>query len=292
MGEIKYDWVPLGGFPKYLQFKPQHKVHCRKSGEGRVGLKVLSVFLIFLITIDGTFARPMNQRNSHKKKVRSKAPKPKWVNPCGINPQFIKNHALQAYHEIMPLTDRELLQNVILSARNALIHSDAFKEKFVRRTFSTPSWEEHHQYWKDQRLDWLPSYQDIPKHLSEKVHHSHLSSLKMDSALLKIYNYLQKIAVGLEQVVMDQAVYDGDFIQEFNEAEYKLKAVLCELQVAMLERGIEQEQDVSRDIMPDESKYMEDSSYRNQRDWYIYRDYMNGLEYVIHSFDHLKKLDQ
>jgi hypothetical protein len=27
------------------------------------------------------------------------------------------------------------------------------------------------------------------------------------------------------QVVLDQAVYDGGFIQEFNEAEYKLKAV-------------------------------------------------------------------
>ena len=36
----------------------------------------------------------------------------------------------------------------------------------------------------------------------------------------------------------------------------------------------------------------EDSSYRNLRDWYIYRDYMNGLEYVIHAFDHLKKHHQ
>ena len=31
--------------------------------------------------------------------------------------------------------------------------------------------------------------------------------------------------MGLEEVVLDQALFDGEFIQEFNEAEYKLKAV-------------------------------------------------------------------
>ena len=40
-----------------------------------------------------------------------------------------------------------------------------------------------------------------------------------------MYNYLQRFAVGLEVMVEDQAVYDGQFIMEFNEAEYKLKAV-------------------------------------------------------------------
>ena len=49
--------------------------------------------------------------------------------------------------------------------------------------------------------------------------------MQLEPALSKIYSYLQRLAVGLEQVVLDQAVYDGDFIQEFNEAEYKLKAV-------------------------------------------------------------------
>lgn len=40
-----------------------------------------------------------------------------------------------------------------------------------------------------------------------------------------IYGYLQRLAVGLEQVVLDQNVYDGRFMEEFNEAEFKLKAV-------------------------------------------------------------------
>ena len=51
---------------------------------------------------------------------------------------------------------------------------------------------------------------------------------QLDTALQRIYNYLQRFAVGLEEVVLDQALFDGEFIQEFNEAEYKLKAVSWE----------------------------------------------------------------
>ena len=206
----------------------------------------------------------------------------------------------------------------------------------VQSTFSSRSWEEHHETWKEHRYEWLPSWQEIPKHLHEALATPHLSKLKvrvnkasqdgdqgnvplvpsarkcpyggrwdcllsvgsskakreaslvatcnagnanpsgqhlsliftpeehrtvlerasqtmirnwpsrcndafmmneaftrsvtsfpfqLDSALKRMYNYLQRFAVGLEVMVEDQAMYDGDFIMEFNEAEYKLKAV-------------------------------------------------------------------
>ena len=57
-------------------------------------------------------------------------PKPKWVNPCGIDPRFVQHHAV-FYHDVTPLSDHELIQNILLSAKNALVHSDDFKEKFV-----------------------------------------------------------------------------------------------------------------------------------------------------------------
>ena len=65
--------------------------------------------------------------------------------------------------------------------------------------------------------------------------------------------------------------------------------MLCELQMAMLERDIEFGEDISREIMKDDVRDIQDQSYRNLRDWYIYRDYMNGLEYIIHAFDFLKR---
>jgi len=307
------DWVPHGGLPTCLtcHFVPKKEDGSDKQSpsESEIFTKhqnpyvawtritrnlrsLTSQLFILLLAVtllsEVVVARPM-YHNSRGRGRSRRGPKPKWVNPCGIDPVMAKNHALQMYHDVTPLSDQELIQNILLSAKNALVHSDDFKEKFVRRTFSTSSWRDHHETWKEQRYNWLPSWKDIPKHLHESLEGGHLQKLKLDTALARMYNYLQRFAVGLEEVVIDQALFDGEFIQEFNEAEYKLKAVLCELQMAMLERDIDIGTDVSRDIMKDDVRDIQDQSYRNLRDWYIYRDYMNGLEYVIHAFDHLKK---
>ena len=59
--------------------------------------------------------------------------KPKWINPCGISPSAMRKLASSfgAHYEVTPLSDRELLENVILAARNALKHSKYFKEDYV-----------------------------------------------------------------------------------------------------------------------------------------------------------------
>jgi hypothetical protein len=36
---------------------------------------------------------------------------------------------------VTPLSDKELIQNVILAAKNALLHSDDFKDNFVSNEF-------------------------------------------------------------------------------------------------------------------------------------------------------------
>ena len=68
-----------------------------------------------------------------------RGPKPKWVNPCGIDPVVARQHALQNHHKITPLTNSELITSILLSAKNALVHADDFKEKFVSRIFRLKS---------------------------------------------------------------------------------------------------------------------------------------------------------
>jgi hypothetical protein len=63
---------------------------------------------------------------------------------------------------------------------------------------------------------------------------------------------------------------------------------LCEIQAAMLERGVAQHDNITRQIMGSELRQVTNSSYRNVRDWVIFRDCMNGLEYVIQVFEHFK----
>ena len=47
----------------------------------------------------------------------------------------------------------------------------------------------------------------------------------MMSALQNTFTYLQKLAAGMEQVVADQAYNNGQFLTEFDRAQFELKTV-------------------------------------------------------------------
>lgn len=110
----------------------------------------------------------------------------------------------------------------------------------------------------------------------------------MDETLLNVYASLQKIAVGLEQIVWDQEDQNGPFLDNFRAAEYNLRALLCEIQMALYNRGVTMKDDIMRDSMSDEFRNMPDDTSRNLRDFLIYRDYMNALEYTKQVFEYLK----
>lgn len=95
----------------------------------------------------------------------------------------------------------------------------------VQKTFGLP-FEEHHERWIDNRYDWLPNTDnEIPKKLGKSVKSGHLESKGFDEFLKKIYEYLQKFAVGIEQVVWDQEKSNGEFQQHFNLTEVHLRKV-------------------------------------------------------------------
>ena len=91
-------------------------------------------FLILLQYHSGVLCTPLQQNS--RGSTYSPYPvsiKPKWINPCGISPSAMRKLASNfgAHYEVTPLSDRELLENVILAARNALKHSKYFKEDYV-----------------------------------------------------------------------------------------------------------------------------------------------------------------
>lgn len=95
----------------------------------------------------------------------------------------------------------------------------------VQKTFDLP-FEKHHERWIDNRYDWLPNTDnEIPKKLGKSVKSGHLESRGFDEFLKKIYEYLQKFAVGIEQIVWDQEKSNGEFQQQFNLTEVHLRKV-------------------------------------------------------------------
>lgn len=111
--------------------------------------------------------------------------------------------------------------------------------------------------------------------------------LQFKQTLLKVYVYLQKIAVGMEQVVWDEEDRNGEFKSSFAATEDFLHNVLCEIHTAIIENDLTVEESVTRDLMGEEYRNMDDTN-KNVRNWIIYRDYLNMLEYIVQVFNHFK----
>ncbi|KAK3919377.1 hypothetical protein KUF71_008504 [Frankliniella fusca] len=209
---------------------------------------------------------------------------PKWVNPCGLNKQDVEQDL--EYQGESAASVADIIQRIVTLSKNALDHAVRFRVAYVEDTFQK-EYSDHHNLWKSYKYDWLP---DIPKELGDKVDDEHLQKQKLEVALKDIYLYLQKYAVGLEQVVLDQKANGGSFKKEFDFEESLLRNVLCEVQVAMAEQGVLQHPDVTPDIM---AKSFRDpnmnTGWRNVRDWIILRDYMNGLEYIIQLLEYFSR---
>lgn len=209
---------------------------------------------------------------------------PKWVNPCGLAAEDFTGDL-----EVVQLTDSQLLHQVVVQAKTALMHAILFRDDYARRTYKI-DFADLHSTFKDQHYDWLPGPNEIPKELGENLNQEYLDRLELDTALIDAYEYMQKYAVGLEQIVWDQEDLQLEFRKQFKETEYKLRTVLCELQVALVERQLSSRPDVTRDIMKSDFRKVSSSeTFRNLRDWLIFRDYMNGLEYVVQVFEHLRR---
>lgn len=209
---------------------------------------------------------------------------PKWVNPCGLAADDFATGDL----DVVQLTDSQLLHQVVVQAKTALMHAELFRDDYARRTFKLDLANLYSTF--EDHYDWLPGPSEIPKELGKQLSQEYLDTLQLDTALIDAYEYMQKYAVGLEQIVWDQEDLQLEFHDQFMHTEYKLLSVLCELQVALVERQLSPRPDVKRDIMRSEYRSMSSSeTYRNLRDWVIFRDYMNGLEYVVQVFEHLHR---
>ncbi|CAG7672456.1 unnamed protein product [Allacma fusca] len=202
----------------------------------------------------------------------------KWINPCRI-PTTIP--ALPSDFEVQQQSDVDIFQNIITQVSKAEHQAREFMGAFFEESFGTKL---KNDKYKDIHQDWIGNVAvNIGKYLGEEVDPEKLDALTVKETLRSMYEGLQKFAVGLEQIVLDQAVYGGNFHQHFHEAEFQLKYVLCELQIAMLEKSISHE-DITREIMSQTYRDLDDRTARNLRDWLIFRDYVNVLEYLKQVF--------
>ena len=202
--------------------------------------------------------------------ARPKLSEPFWINPCRIYPHSEASSALAPYHSFTSSSEEELLEKILLTVRIALQQCQDFKEEFVSRIFKTDL-EDHEIKWREHGRQNNHQSKDIP--------------LQFILTLPKIYALLQTIAPELAELVRNMERYHRDFLKKARGMRNGLRDILYEIQMAMLELNVEFE-DVLIGSTRQENTV--DKSYRDLRDWFVYRDYMKSLEYILQLLIRLK----
>nr|CAI5858256.1 unnamed protein product [Callosobruchus analis] len=241
---------------------------------------LLVSFYLTLVSLPPTNSAPSSLRMQDGR-ARRREQQPKWINPCGY-----PNNCSDPEHNAgaSTVSDKDLVTQIVTQTGVALNWAREFKETYAQSTFNKNS-TSLHKMMEEQKIDWLEL---LPKKLGEEMDQEYLKNLELDETLLNVYRYLQTIAVGLEQMTWDQEDRNGDFVDEFRIMEQQLRSVLCELQNTMCEKNIPITYNVQRDVMKEEYRRDRDATSINPRDWIIFREYMNTLEYVLQAFQHFK----
>jgi hypothetical protein len=97
----------------------------------------------------------------------------------------------------------------------------------------------------------------------------------------------------LEQIITDQQLYfehySKDIITEFEEINYEMNQLLCNLQRAIHLLNIGQKGNVGRTVMSKIYKDIEELSRRNLRDYTILNYYINATHFVSKLFHYIKR---
>lgn len=107
--------------------------------------------------------------------------------------------------------------------------------------------------------------------------------------LLHAYEKMQRLAVGIEQVTLDQALYEGKLLHKFKDIETHIVKILCQLHFAMVHRDLEPPTTVTKDIMGEVYRDQDDTSERKIRDSVIVREYNTTIQDLVKAFQRFEQ---
>ncbi|XP_066954383.1 uncharacterized protein [Macrobrachium rosenbergii] len=174
-------------------------------------------------------------------------------------------------------TKQSLSEYILRAVAKAYSYMDSFKEKFAQETLNMDWRSAIDTYAKDQHIDFLKPV-TIP------------TTLDFDVQLQDAYEMMQRLAVGIEQVTLDQALYRGTFLEEFRRIENQIVAILCQLHYAMVHQQLSPSVVVTKEIMAETYRDLESESARKMRDTIIVREYDNALIHLKNIFTEFEKV--
>lgn len=165
--------------------------------------------------------------------------------------------------------ETEFVKNVINQTYTALHRANDMKNDFTHHIFKM-DYEKVEKMFKTSSFDWLPTldFSSISK----------INSKHFGTFLPKLYTDLQVIAAGVD------LVFTNEQYEQFRDTKYYLKLVLCEIFAILDEYQLTLPPDVTREIIPSDCALLVDQTAAKTRDWIIFREYVNMLEYILRIF--------
>lgn len=197
---------------------------------------------------------------------RSRRSTAHWSKPCTNLMKVTSN------------TQESLSFEIILAVAKAMSYMGDFKNNFSRDVL--------HMDW-DELRDVQTNGITVP--FIKSIPTINKAALVFDEQLQEAYEMMQRLAVGIEQVTLDQALYQGSFLQQFRIIENHIVTILCQLHYAMVHRNLSPSVSVTKEIMGEEYRDLEGESSRNMRDAVIVREYDAGLMHLKEVFSEFHK---
>ncbi|XP_075222971.1 uncharacterized protein LOC142325296 isoform X2 [Lycorma delicatula] len=245
--------------------------------------EVLTLCACLLGCVPAVFSLPTSMSAPVKPDLLKE--KPMWINPCtsgGVATQINETDGSDMEH-IPP--NSVIFNRIVAIAKNARNEFDPLFNSFIQTYFKSEDNVRSLQI-KPSYMPWLPLFAKDETKVKEEIAAA-ISGSDYRTALQNSYEWLQRVAVGLEQLYLDQYNSNAEFHKEFESALQAMKLVFCEIETAMLEFDVPKRKDIQRDVMTDDERNISGDP-RNLRDWIILLTYTNMLDYVITVFDHFE----
>ncbi|XP_022189161.2 uncharacterized protein LOC111047659 [Nilaparvata lugens] len=271
----------------HQQYPAASSFHQRSSSFASklVEVLTLSACVLSLVNLPNTTtAAPMGSRSPR----RLDDEPPFWTNPCQVGPYYPDQvgDSVDVSYYSMPseISNKELINIITVSAQVAINDYSTFIDPYVSETFQKPLAQLLKEFDANKGYTWLPT---VPKQLNQTLPKEFKTKLELETALLDSYEYLQRVAVGMEAVARDHDFLGTKFQDHFKRSLDELRTVLCEVNSVIGNFKIKMRPDIERSIMPDDVRHLPSDTDRHIRDWLIFRDYMNVMEFVLEVFTHL-----
>lgn len=165
--------------------------------------------------------------------------------------------------------ETELAKNVINHANTALYKAKDIKNEFAQILFKM-DFERVDDMFKTDTFYWLP--------VLDTSNVSKINSRSFTGFLPKLYSDVQIIAAGID------LVFANEKYETFKDIKAYLKLVLSEIFTVIYECHLTLPSDITREIIPTDCVSMVDQTAIKARDWIIFREYVNMMEYIIKVF--------